>query len=96
MKKIFVILFCGLMLFALNSCDSARKGPQETSVSVIAPINYGNGVYYFNCNERSFATSLSAFIENTMNEETEIKAISGDGTIGHGYDRGYFVVVGKK
>lgn len=99
MRNFFVIL-CLALLIVLNSCmDHPAKGPEETvasNVPVTTPISYGNGVYYFNCNQREFAGALSVFIKDVVTSDLEIKAIASDGTSIYGYDKGYFVIVAKK
>ena len=91
MKKVFL---AGLLLIALNSCNNEGGKSTQESI-VVSPVSYGNGVYYFKCTERTFAISLADFIEKSVNNNQELKAISPDGAVS-GNDKGYFVVIGIK
>ncbi len=97
MKKtvLFLVLFF-VAFIVLNSCSkTSKRDSKETEIAIVTPSDYGNGVYYFAVNKKTFAVSLSAFIAG-LDESLEIKAITGDGTWGNGIDKGYFVIVAKK
>ncbi len=81
--------------FFLQGCvprNDSEQGPSD-KVTIVTPIDYGHGIYYFNCTERMFATSLSAFLGN--DSTIQILSITGDGTTDDGEDKGYFVIIRK-
>ncbi len=90
MKNLIKLCSALFIITLLLSCDDASEGPIGNDKAIIQPIGYGNGVYYFPCHERTFATSLANFLSDTSKQ---VLAITGDGTGGYGYDIGYFVVV---
>jgi len=71
---------------AADTIDTDKVGTTQ----IYEPIDYKNGVYYFPCTSTAFDNSLSAFIEK--HPELRCVGMSGDGTFGHGYDRGYHVI----
>lgn len=75
-------------------CSTASDSTKVNHTKIVAPIDYGNGVYYFSTGGAQFGNSLSDFIEN--HPELEIVAITGDGNGGYGSDMGYFVVFSKQ
>lgn len=72
------------------ACSSARKQSAVGNTSIVVPVNYGNGVYYFPVTEAAFGNSLSEFI--AQHQTLEVMAMTGDGTKSYGWDKGYFVV----
>jgi hypothetical protein len=97
MKKIYLTLFF-LSLLITQCNDPASIGPKpvkdpESDVNIVSPINYGNNVFYFSCDERTFAMSLSQFLSDST---IEIEAMAGDGNGANGTDKGYFVVIKRK
>lgn len=94
-KSSFLFILITFLLFSCGKTnDPAKPLPQPVSIEVVTPIDYGNGVYYFNCNGQTFAASLSYFLADTTKT---VLSISGNGTGGTGYrqgmDIGYFVIV---
>lgn len=63
------------------------------STKIVEPVDYGNGVYYFDCIGSTFANSLSSFIEI---DNVTILSITGDGNGAYGTNLGYFVVAQQK
>ena len=102
MKKLVLM---AVMVIALISCDNKETktiiGEDGKTYEVIVgreepqmATSFGNGVYYFDCSGKKFATSLSYFIEK--NSELELVSMTGDGNDTYGRDAGYFVVFKKK
>ena len=89
-----LVLFMTVLLLACG-CEKRASDLNAIAVeTVVAPIDYGNGVYYIPATEAQFGKSLSHFIGTNTNKE--IVSIAGDGSGGYGYDRGYFVVTREK
>jgi hypothetical protein len=96
MKKIYLILF--FLSLLITQCNPASEGPTsvndpESDVNIVRPINYGNNVFYFSCDEKTFGMSLSQFLSDST---IEIEAMAGDGNGANGTDKGYFVVIKRK
>ena len=88
MKKI--VLSKKLIFIAIISVLTAAACDNTLDVftkKIKIPQYYGNGVYYFDCNGKEFAESLSIFLENGK----EVSAITNIGTPGS--KEGYLVVV---
>lgn len=98
---VFVGAVAILIVLNLDSKKSGTADPRNSSIEnqsvvgkVVAPVGYGNGVYYFACIQDRFANSLSAFLGE--NQNLKVDAISGNGTSTQGFDSGYFVVFSEK
>lgn len=85
--------FCLLLaLLALGACANPTANTQNVGAKVdCKTVDYGQGVWYFSCTTDTFANALSQFKLN--NPQLIVSAMTGDGTDGYGYDRGYFVSV---
>lgn len=46
---------------------NSEHGPEPTEKPLIEPIDYGNGVLYFDCIREQFAKSLSAWLGKHKN-----------------------------
>lgn len=92
--KIIVILVLIFSLILVAGCSTAGDKNYVGSGQITVPIDYGNGVLYFSCEEAAFANSLSYWIKE--HPDMVIEAITGDGNGGNGSDSGYFVIVIKR
>lgn len=97
MKKILFI-FLSFLILSCQYNPGAEGGPVKEHEApalnqIVKPIEYGNGVYYFNCTERQFAVSLADFLSDTTKS---VQTMTGDGSSGYGSDAGYFVVIKNK
>lgn len=91
-------LFFGfiLMLVVVAGCnpDAGNLNNVRFPSEIIAPVHYGESVYYFAATEAKFGNSLVEFIRE--NPDLEITAIAGDGAHVYGVDQGYWVITEKK
>lgn len=97
MKKIVVILvMIAIGIVAIGGCSPSNNAndPKNVGISASAPVNYGNGVYYFPVTKANFANALSGFLRD--HPEMKVSAIAGDGDHGYGIDQGYFVIFEKR
>jgi hypothetical protein len=102
MKKWLLVIIAVLSLVLLCSgcscsCagDSDPTNPENIAkAGIVKPVNYGNGVYYFDAVKAQFGNSLSAFIER--HPELEFVGMAPNDCSGHGYTTGYFVVFSEK
>ena len=94
MALLFIVVAVGLLGLVGCDPDLAADPGKVASGSVKDVVDYKNGVYYFDYTEAEFANALSKFIAD--HPELEFVGVTGNGTGGHGYDRGYFVVFRKK
>lgn len=92
MRTFMIALSAALLL---TSCSNPQANDLANVDAVACAItDYGNGVLYFDCTEAAFGNGLSLYKGNNPN--MRVDAISGDGTIGYGSDRGYFVSVSPR
>ncbi|MCK9578205.1 hypothetical protein M0R01_01770 [bacterium] len=70
----------------VSGCKQTKEGLYDAE----AITDFGNGVYYFECEGEVFGSTLSAFIGN--HPELEVVSIAGDDAYNHGRTIGYFVV----
>jgi hypothetical protein len=92
-KLVLAIAILAVALF--TACDPVASDPEAISkVTVMTPLNYGNGVYYFPCWEAQFGKSLSDFIDRNPN--LEFVSMAPNDRVSHGYTTGYFVVFREK
>jgi hypothetical protein len=90
-----VLFFCILGLMMSCGKDAVNNAPlSSNSQSAEVVIEYGNGVYYFDCTSSKFGKTLSNFISS--HPELEVSALSGEGVSGYGEDRGYWVITRPK
>ena len=86
-NSIFVIV--AVLVLLLSACGNNPAKRTVASHTIVAPVSYGNGVYYFPCFGEKFAVSLSQFVS----DGSRIVAMTGDGNGVYGSDDGYFVVI---
>jgi hypothetical protein len=91
--------YCVLMITIVMvtiSCISCKdeKVQPTTSVQIVAPVDFGNGVYYFECKQAQYGASLSFFIG--LHTELELIAMAADDYQGYGQTKGYFVYFKSK
>lgn len=92
MEKFMRIVLVAAALLALASCAPPANSQNSVGNGSNCPIvDYGNGVYYFDCIEGSFADALSRF--KAAEPNYEVTAMTADGNGGYGRDTGYFVSV---
>lgn len=89
----FFLLLIGVFLFVGCAATGAANVANVTGKQHGNVIDYGNGVYYFDCISSDFANTLSAFRKD--HPTWAITAIAGNDTGGYGYTLGYFIVVNK-
>lgn len=94
MKHKLAYLLVGAILVAVivSGCIPPAADPanvRATATSPNAPIDYGNGVYYFPYVGADFANALSSF--RKANPDMEQESMTGDAAGGYGVDSGYFV-----
>lgn len=94
MKKLGLGLCLTTILLLIAGCGSADDPKSISVASIVQPVDYGNGVFYFKATRADFGKSLADFIGK--NKSREVASIAGDGTDGYGYDRGYFVVTKER
>ncbi|MEK7640814.1 MAG: hypothetical protein AAB389_02360 [Patescibacteria group bacterium] len=92
--KIFLLVITAVAFACLVGCDRAADPTSVATVSPTKVVDYKNGVYYFDYRGPDYANALSKFIAE--HPDLEFVDSTGNGTGGHGSDRGYFVVFRKK
>lgn len=92
MKKSF-IFFLVVICFCVYGCkkkDAEMSADSIEKATVVKPISFGSGVYYFNVIEEQFGKSLAGFI--AKNSNLEIVTMSPNEYKKYGRVVGYFVV----
>lgn len=92
MRKSFVF-FLIVICFCVYGCkkkDVPFSNGSIKKATVVQPISFGSGVYYFNVVDEQFGKSLASFIAKNAN--SEIVTMSPNDNAGHGWTVGYFVV----
>jgi len=88
------VIACGCDSTA-NTFSNKASNPVGLT-GMVAPVDYGNGVLYFPCNQAIFANSLSVYLKTHPEKHTVAMAGDGTDTNFYGADRGYFVIVEEK
>jgi len=92
---LFLIVFLVGIIIGCNYNNPSDRDDIENAITMMNPINYGNGVYYFPVTGSTFGKSLSYFIEKNK-DKLELVSISADDSNKYGYTSGYFVVFKEK
>ncbi len=91
MRLLIVLILCLFLVGCDNTGNPQSVNTNLSSNLALPPVNYGNGVYYFDCTRHVFGNSLSSWMKDNPN--FQVLAIAGNDTGGNGFTAGYFVVV---
>ena len=90
-RSVLLFLVVGNFLIFLFGCGNAGDSSKVNNTRTVAPVSYGNGVYYFAATKAAFGNSLSKFIATHPN--LTLISIADDTTVSaYGSNAGYFVV----
>ncbi len=93
-----VIMLVVLLGFVLVGCPPGDDAGDPSNLAMVSTdsgiVDYGNGLYYFNCDESTFGNKLSMFLRERS--ELELVSISSDNTDSQGTTTGYFVYFREK